>query len=374
MGGLYIHIPFCKKACTYCDFHFSTTFEKYRAEMIDAICTEIANRKEYLPNKIVKTIYFGGGTPSLLTSKEIKQILEQIKRDFTIYKNAEITLEANPDDITSQQLSKWKSLGINRLSIGIQSFKEADLIWMNRAHELKDAHNALRTAKTFGFELSLDLMYGLPNLTAQEWVQNIEIALSYVPEHISAYCLTLEDNTALYKQVKEGKIALNTNEGEAEQFSVLQHELRKNGYEHYEISNFARDQKYAKHNSNYWLGMPYLGVGPSAHSYNVTSRSWNIQNNSQYISKINKGIAVTTTEILSKKDVFNESLLIGLRTKWGVELAKLDQDLFSSEHFKKELDKILEEKKAYIKENHLILTDEGKAYADAITSQLFIVE
>lgn len=374
MSGIYIHIPFCKKACTYCDFHFSTTFEKYRTQLIDAICLEIKTRQTYVPSKHINTIYFGGGTPSLLNNEELSKILNQINTIFTVDCNAEITLEANPDDINEQKLNEWQSHGINRLSIGVQSFRESDLRWMNRAHKLEDAHNALRSAKNKGFELSLDLMYGLPNLSKSEWIQNIESALNYHPEHISAYCLTVEENTALYKQVKTGRIALSTNEEEAEQFSILQYTLIKNGYEHYEISNFAKNQKYAKHNSNYWLGQPYLGVGPSAHSYNVKSRSWNIKNNSRYIQKINNNESVTETEVLSQTDIFNESLLIGLRTKWGVNLTQLQKDLVIRSEFQAQLNNILSENKAYISENHLILTNEGKAYADAIAAQLFIVD
>lgn len=374
MSGIYIHIPFCKKACTYCDFHFSTTFEKYRTQLIDAICIEIKTRQTYVPSKHINTIYFGGGTPSLLNNKELSKILNQIHSVFTVNSSAEITLEANPDDINEQKLNVWQSHGINRLSIGVQSFRESDLRWMNRAHKLEDAHNALRPAKHKGFELSLDLMYGLPNLSKSEWIKNIESALDYHPEHISAYCLTVEENTALYKQVKTGKVALSTNEEEAEQFSILQHTLIKYGYEHYEISNFAKNQKYAKHNSNYWLGQPYLGVGPSAHSYNVNSRSWNIKNNSRYIQKINNNESVTETEVLSQTDIFNESLLIGLRTKWGVNLTQLQEELVIRSEFQAQLNNILGENKAYISENHLILTNEGKAYADAIAAQLFIVD
>lgn len=374
MSGIYIHIPFCKKACTYCDFHFSTTFEKYRTQLIDAICLEIKTRQTYVPSKHINTIYFGGGTPSLLNNEELSKILNQINTIFTVDCNAEITLEANPDDINEQKLNEWQSHGINRLSIGVQSFRESDLRWMNRAHKLEDAHNALRSAKNKGFELSLDLMYGLPNLSKSEWIQNIESALNYHPEHISAYCLTVEENTALYKQVKTGRIALSTNEEEAEQFSILQYTLIKNGYEHYEISNFTKNQKYAKHNSNYWLGQPYLGVGPSAHSYNVNSRSWNIKNNSRYIQKITNNESVTETEVLSQTDIFNESLLIGLRTKWGVNLTQLQKDLVIRSEFQAQLNNILSENKAYISENHLILTNEGKAYADAIAAQLFIVD
>ena len=374
MSGIYIHIPFCKKACTYCDFHFSTTFEKYRTQLIDAICLEIKTRQTYVPSKQINTIYFGGGTPSLLNNEELSKILNQIHTVFTVNSSAEITLEANPDDINEQKLNEWQSHGINRLSIGVQSFRESDLRWMNRAHKIEDAHNALRSAKNKGFELSLDLMYGIPNLSKSEWIKNIESALDYHPEHISAYCLTVEENTALYKQVKTGKVALSTNEEEAEQFSILQHTLIKYGYEHYEISNFAKNQKYAKHNSNYWLGQPYLGLGPSAHSYNVNSRSWNIKNNSRYIQKINNNESVTETEVLSQTDIFNESLLIGLRTKWGVNLTQLQEELVIRSEFQAQLNNILSENKAYISENHLILTNEGKAYADAIAAQLFIID
>ncbi|MGB0933013.1 MAG: radical SAM family heme chaperone HemW [Lishizhenia sp.] len=374
MAGIYIHIPFCKKACTYCDFHFSTTFEKYRTEMITSICKEIKVRKSYLHHKAVQTIYFGGGTPSLLNETELKQILNTIHSEFNVQKNAEITLEANPDDINNKELEKWKNFGVNRLSIGIQSFRASDLVWMNRAHQLEEAHNALRSAKNYGFELSLDLMYGLPHLSSEEWLHNIREALKYRPEHISAYCLTLEKNTVLDRKVDLGEISLPSNEAEAEQFLLLRAELEKDGYEHYEISNFARDRKYAKHNSNYWLGSSYLGVGPSAHSYNKVSRSWNSANNSNYIKGIKENTSVTETEILSKIDIFNETILIGLRTKWGVNLNLLSSDLVSLHHFQSELQNILQQENAYIKENHLILTDKGKAYADAIASQLFILD
>lgn len=374
MAGIYIHIPFCKKACSYCDFHFSTSFSKYRNEMIAAICKEIELRKSYLKTQNLSTIYFGGGTPSLLTQAEIKDILVQIKLHFTLSKNAEVTLEANPDDINEERLAGWKNEGINRLSIGVQSFRDKDLKWMNRAHNLKDAHNALRLSKKIGFELSLDLIYGLPNFSLQEWEENIETALMYKPEHFSAYCLTVEQNTALYKAVQSNKIQPSSNEEQAKQFEVLIKTLKKHGYEHYEISNFARDEKYAKHNSNYWLGKEYLGIGPSAHSYNQKGRAWNISNNPTYIKNIVHNKSVTEEEVLSLADKFNEALLIGLRTKWGVNLEQLPKELVDDKQFQKTVQKLIFEKKATVKENHLILTAKGKPFADALASELFIIE
>lgn len=372
MAGIYIHIPFCKQACSYCDFHFSTNFEKNRSQLIDAISQEIEIRKDYLENKAIETIYFGGGTPSLLTKSELEKILSSISKHFKTSTEMEVTLEANPDDITEKQLNNWKNSGINRLSIGVQSFLKDDLTWMNRAHNEKESQKAIELAKSHGFLLTIDLMYGLPNTSLKEWDYNIQKAIDLAPEHISAYCLTIEKKTALAKWVSENKVTPVDENEQADQFLFLVKKLGESGYEQYEVSNFAKDAHYAKHNSNYWLGVNYLGVGPSAHSFNGKSRSWNIANNSQYIKKIKEGQSFYEVEHLSKANRFNEYLMTGLRTKWGVDLEKLNTIHEIPNAVLKKISSYEKDKFLNKENNKLILTNKGKLIADQIASELFI--
>lgn len=375
MAGIYIHIPFCKQKCTYCDFHFSTTFQSYRAEMMDAIHAEIVNRKEYIKDDIVNSIYFGGGTPSILTKNELSKIFQVINQHFTCSEKVEITLEANPDDITEVSLQDWKEIGINRLSIGIQSFKQEDLEWMNRAHTVHEGLNCVGLAKQFGFQnLTVDLIYGLPNLSNEEWRSHLQTVINLGVTHVSAYCLTVEAKTTLNTLVENGKITPATEDQQSEQFKILVHELERANFEQYEISNFCQPNCQAVHNTNYWKGITYLGIGPSAHSYNGISRSWNVANNRTYIKQIQQGAVHFETEMLSPTDQFNELLMTGLRTSFGVNLLQLEAIHSLSDAFQNQLRQLESDRFLMRKDDTIILTQKGRLQADRIASDLFIVE
>ena len=372
MAGVYIHIPFCKQKCTYCDFHFSTTFEVYRQEMVDSICAEIVMRKEYLQNKNINTIYFGGGTPSILSEAELSSIIETISKTFDVHPSAELSLEANPDDINSDSLEMWKRVGINRLSIGLQSFKQSDLDWMNRAHNVNESLTCVELAQKHGFEnITVDLIYGLPDLSMEEWSAHVNRVMDMGVPHLSAYCLTVEDKTVLSNWVNKGKINTANEDTQSEQFLKLLEIIEFNGFEQYEISNFSKPGFESQHNSNYWKGEWYLGVGPSAHSFNGTSRSWNVANNPRYLSAIKEKKTYTEMEVLSDVDQFNERLLIGLRTIYGVNLTDLAILLPFSAHFKQGLTDFKEKEWVVELDNILTLTKEGKLRADFIASELF---
>jgi len=372
MAGIYIHIPFCKQACTYCDFHFSTTFDKYRSVLIEAILLELEQRKEYLDSQIVETIYFGGGTPSLLTEDELRLILAKISSIYNVVDSPEITLEANPDDISKERLQEWKNLGVNRLSIGLQSFLQSDLDWMNRAHTAEESERAVKLAKEYGFSLTVDLIYGLPNRTLEEWNANIDKLISLAPNHISAYCLTVENKTVLSSWVEKGKIDPASEDEQAEQFLLLLDVLERAGYQQYEISNFAKEGQYSKHNSNYWKGVSYLGVGPSAHSFDGESRRWNVANNRKYIDGIRTNKEYSESEILTPKDRFNESVMTGLRTTWGVSLDDLRWHHCTSNSFDQQLESFRKDGLLEIENNQITLTKKGRLQADYIASELFL--
>ncbi|PKR82123.1 coproporphyrinogen III oxidase [Brumimicrobium salinarum] len=372
MAGIYVHIPFCKQKCSYCDFHFSTTFTAYRQKMIDAIKTEIDLRKAELDNQIIETVYFGGGTPSLLTFNELSEITKSLHQNYDISDEFEFTLEANPDDINPEQLKNWKNVGVNRLSIGLQSFLQDDLDWMNRAHTAEESVKAVEQAKTAGFSLTVDLIYGLPNRSLQEWTSNIKKLVALRPEHISAYCLTVEKKTALHQMIKKGKLPLVGEEDQANQFELLVDVLASSGYEQYEISNFARNQAFSKHNANYWRNVNYIGIGPSAHSFDGGSRRWNVANNQLYIKGVNRGEDYFETEILTPKDQFNELLLTGLRTKWGVDLNALKFKHCTTKEFEKQVEQFKNDGLLYETSNSLFLTDKGKLQADYVAAMLFI--
>ena len=374
MAGIYLHIPFCKQACSYCDFHFSTSFEKYREELIQAMMQEIVLRKNYMHTAKIESIYFGGGTPSLLMPHELKCLLHTIDENFEVSPTFELTLEANPDDINAEKLAIWKELGVNRLSIGVQSFRSQDLAWMKRAHNIDEAKTALGLASKMGFELSVDLIYGLPNFTVKDFEQNINELMVYNPEHVSAYCLTVEEKTLLHTQVKKGELKPSNNEEQSLQFDFLVEKLALSGYEQYEISNFARDGKYAVHNSNYWRGRKYLGIGPSAHSYNGVSRTWNIANNQQYIKRLQNNVSFNEEEVLSVYDRFNECLLVGLRTKWGVDKSLLDPELQKDKEFLENIALFKKDELLIEDENRYVLTQKGRLRADGIASDLFLLE
>jgi len=371
---LYLHIPFCKQACHYCDFHFSTNTANKRA-VVEAIAREIVLRKSYLPEGDMETIYFGGGTPSMLDEPELHFLLEIIHEHFRVAPDAEITLEANPDDLSAATLQMLANAGINRLSIGIQSFHEPHLRFMNRAHSAVEAEQCVRLAQDAGIDnISIDLIYAIPSEDHAILLSDLSKAFTLNVPHISAYCLTIEPQTAFGSWLKKKKIRPIEEEYAAQQFEILVKSLGENGYEQYEISNFARNGRYSNHNSSYWKQHPYLGVGPSAHSYNGDSREYNVSNNAKYLEAIQKDIIPSTVETLSRADQTNEYLLTGLRTKWGVELQKLEK--LSAGEFglqaSDELGKMT--RKGWIREDSgiLLLTQAGKLFADRIASELFI--
>ena len=376
MAGIYIHIPFCKQKCSYCDFHFSTSFEAYRSQMIEALLLEIDQRSHYIDkSESINSIYFGGGTPSLLTFEELTAILTKINHHFSVNLDCERTLEANPDDIQIESLAAWKKSGINRLSIGLQSFKKADLEWMNRAHSVEESYSCVALAQSMGFEnLTVDLMYGLPHLTNKEWENHIQQVIKMGVTHISAYCLTVEEKTELNALVKAGKISPASEDTQSEQFTILVDTLEKNGFIHYEISNFCKPNYQAIHNSNYWKGENYLGIGPSAHSYNQVSRAWNVRNNREYIRKVNLNESYFETEILTPEDRFNELLLTGLRTNFGVPILKLSKCLEIPATFWKEIQLFTDQQLLFIENDTLFLTKKGKLQADKIASDLFQIK
>lgn len=375
MSGIYIHIPFCKQACHYCNFHFSTSL-KSKGDLVSAICKEIIIQKDYLKEKSLTSVYFGGGTPSLLTEDELGQIFDTLNKVFTWTENTEITLEANPDDITLEKLNSFKKWGVNRLSIGIQSFFNEDLIWMNRAHNAQEAQTCIKLAQDVGFDnITIDLIYGSPTTSHEMWDENIKIALSLDIPHISSYCLTVEEGTALHHHVKKGKKMSPDSDVASRQFTTLIENLNASGYEHYEISNFAKPGKYAIHNTNYWKGTQYLGIGPSAHSFDGRSRSWNIANNQKYIQSLLENIIPSEREELSPSTRYNEYIMTGLRTMWGVKLDEING--FGSEFVPYFLKGIQDEiQKGFVThdEHNYTLTQVGKHFADGIASNLFWVE
>ncbi len=375
MSGIYIHIPFCKKACHYCNFHFSTSLV-LKKEVVRAICSELEMRADYLADKRLDSVYFGGGTPSLLSKEDMESIMETIQAHFKINSGAEITLEANPDDLNSDALIYFQQAGINRLSIGIQSFFDEDLSWMNRSHTAIDAKNCIRLAQKAGIEnVSVDLIYGSPTTTNQMWLENIREVISMGVPHISAYCLTVEEKTALHHFIqKKQHPALDANVA-GTQFSLLQEEMEKAGYLHYEISNFCQPGMTAVHNTSYWSGKAYLGIGPSAHSFDGKSRSWNVANNKKYVDEIHNGNIPCETEILSMTDTYNEYIMTGLRTMWGINqeaIEKMGEPYLS--HFIKEIINPLEQGHIRKTENNFTLTLHGKHFADGVSAGLFYID
>lgn len=374
MSGIYLHIPFCKKACHYCDFHFSTSMQTKDA-MIHAMEQEIILRSDFVEGPI-NTIYFGGGTPSILNGNEINKLLNKIRSVFKIGDNPEITFEANPDDLSLEKLVILRKAGINRLSIGIQSFQDNDLLLMNRGHTSEQAINCVKFAQNEGFNsISIDLIYGLPGLSASEWLANIQHAIDLNVQHISAYCLTIEKKTVFHNWHETNKISLPDDQQMLDQFVVLKDVLASNGFDHYEISNFGKPGYFSKHNSNYWLQENYLGIGPSAHSFNGNIRLWNVRNNSKYIQGINQGNPFNAQETLSQQDQFNEYILTRLRTKWGInksELQKSNQVFFKA--FERQLQKWLDQGMVYDSGPHFVLSSNGKFIADRIISDLFIID
>jgi oxygen-independent coproporphyrinogen-3 oxidase len=375
MSGIYIHIPFCKKACHYCDFHFSTSL-KYADEMVESICKEIKMKKDRITGQI-GSIYLGGGTPSILPQAALQKIFDTINHTFSVDANAEITIETNPDDLTAQKLKELKQLPVNRFSVGVQSFFNEDLIWMNRAHNANEAEDCIRRSQDAGFEnLTLDLIYGYPLLTDTKWQSNIQKATALQVPHISAYALTVEPRTALAHAINTKKQIPVSDNQSAAQFEILMEALQKAGFEHYEISNFAKPGMYAVHNTNYWKGVNYIGIGPSAHGFDGLNRYMNPANNALYIETLDQNRLPEIIEELSIHDRFNEYVMTSLRTKWGIDLQKIADDF--GKDFLEETNynlKSFEDKDWLLTDQHkIILSPKGKLFADHIASELFIVE
>ena len=372
MAGIYIHIPFCKQACNYCDFHFSTSIKK-KDDMVLALANEIKIRKSEFKNDTIESIYFGGGTPSRLQIEDIKLLIAKIDDNYDVADNCEITLEANPDDLSEDYIINLSKTKINRLSIGIQSFFEDDLKMMNRAHNSQEAKKCLDIATQYFDNISLDLIYGIPGMNNQKWKKNIEIALSFGINHISSYALTVEPRTTLKKLIESGKIENPKDDDAQKHFEILVETLTANSFIHYELSNFGKENFFSRNNSGYWLGKKYIGIGPSAHSFDLVSRSWNIANNAIYIKSINENKLPSETEILSISDQYNEYVMTGLRTIWGVCLHKIEADFGIEylEHLTKNAQKFLIDDLLIIKNNILKATQKGKFLCDGIASDLF---
>ena len=372
MSGIYIHIPFCKQACHYCDFHFSTSMKK-KDQLISALAKELELRKDEFKNTTVETIYFGGGTPSVLSTKELQLLIDTVYLNYKVTDSPEITLEANPDDLNEDTIIALSKSPINRLSIGIQSFYEKDLKLMNRAHNAKEAKRCLQLATQYFDNISLDLIYGIPNSTNAEWLDNIQTALSFGVPHISSYALTVEPKTALASFIAKGVINNVDDDLAHEQFHILIEQLNQAGFDHYELSNFGKKGFYSKNNSAYWLGKPYLGIGPSAHSFNGEQRAWNVKNNAIYISKINLNQLPLEVETLTVNDKYNEYIMTGLRTIWGVSLDKIEKQFGKSflEYLLQQANQYINKQMLYIEDNNLKTTKTGKFLSDGIASDLF---
>jgi len=372
MAGIYIHIPFCKQACHYCDFHFSTSL-KYKDDLLNALIKEINLQKTYLVGETIETIYFGGGTPSVLGADELNKLIDTITSLHTVASNAEITIEANPDDLDKAKLQALRQTDINRFSIGIQSFFDDDLTWMNRVHRAKEAEASVKRAQDVGFEnITIDLIYGYPLLTDAKWKYNLDKVFELDIPHVSSYSMTVEPQTALASFIKKKKQPAMDEQQSAEQFTTLIEAMQNRGFEHYEISNFCKPGHYSRHNSNYWKGVKYLGIGPSAHSFNGETRQWNVANNAKYIQSLEKAEIPAETEVLTETDRLNEYVMTSLRTMWGLDLNKLNSIAQGTSHeLIKAADPFFE--KDWIQQNNnvITLTPGGKLYADHIASELF---
>lgn len=374
MSNLYIHYPFCKQACHYCNFHFSTTKEG-REDMFKLIKNELHLRSKELIYPI-ESIYFGGGSPSLISPENIYSFIDLIKNKFKIKQNIEVTLEVNPDDVTEEYLLNLKNAGINRLSIGIQSFFEKDLIIMNRAHDVNQAHKSLELAGKFFQNFSIDLIYGMPYSSLANWKNNLEIALSYNPPHISAYALTVEEKTVLHHKVKEKKIDLLDDDYVKQQYDILLKTLEKEGYINYEFSNFGKQNYFSINNQNYWIGKPYIGLGPSAHSYDGKYlRTWNVSNNHNYAKSIMSGVLDLKIEKLSTKDLYNEYLMTALRTLEGVSLAHIKKSFGKryTLYLEDQVKRHLKYRNLFWDGDYLKVAKKAKFLTDGIAADLFLV-
>jgi oxygen-independent coproporphyrinogen-3 oxidase len=372
MAGIYIHIPFCKQACHYCDFHFSTSL-KYKDELLQALINELYLQKGYLVGETIETIYFGGGTPSLLSADELNLLISTITGLHTVANGAEITIEANPDDLDKAKVQAFRESEISRFSIGIQSFFDEDLAWMNRVHRGSEAEAAVKRVQDAGFEnLTVDLIYGYPLLNDEKWKYNLDKIFELGVSHISSYSMTVEPQTALASFINKKKQPAMDDMQSAAQFTFMMNDMALHGFEHYEISNFCKPGQYSTHNANYWRGVKYLGIGPSAHSYNGTSRQWNVANNAQYIQSITLNKLPAEIEVLTEINRLNEYIMTSLRTMWGLDLDKLNSTVSAAS------DELLKAARPYFdkqwiiqKDNTIYLTLQGKLYADNIASGLF---
>jgi oxygen-independent coproporphyrinogen-3 oxidase len=373
MAGIYLHVPFCKQACHYCDFHFSTSL-KFRDRVLWAMQKELENRASELGGQHVSSIYFGGGTPSLLSKKELSSLLGIIYERFDVQKDAEITLEANPDDLSREKLDLLRESGINRLSIGIQSFREKDLSLMNRAHSRSEALNCLKLARESGFDhFSLDLIYGIPELSEKDWGLNIETALEFCPDHISAYCLTIEKKTAFHHFIKSGKMSAPQDQESSRHYDLLCERMSDAGYRHYEVSNFCIPGKESRHNSGYWSGQPYLGIGPSAHSYSHPVRSWNIANNAKYVNAMEEGRRDFSKEELSNKDRANELIMTGLRRAELLAFEALLELSYPLDQFRESLSQFADQGWITLSDTGITPTEKGFWWSDRMSAELFWV-
>ncbi|WP_299605490.1 radical SAM family heme chaperone HemW [uncultured Aquimarina sp.] len=375
MSGIYIHIPFCKQACHYCDFHFSTSTKK-KDQMVFALCNEIKlRRSEIDDHQVIETIYFGGGTPSILTVPALKFIIDTIYENYLVSDNVEITVEANPDDLTESYIKSLASTEVNRLSIGIQSFFDEDLKLMNRAHNANEASKCISLTKEYFDNFSIDLIYGIPGMSADRWKENLKIALDTEAPHISSYALTVEPKTALASFVEKGIIAPVEDELAQEHFDILVDTMEQAGFEYYEFSNFGKPGYFSKNNTAYWQGKHYLGIGPSAHSYNGNERSWNINNNTKYIKALQENELPREVEKLTTTDKYNEYVMTGLRTIWGVSLEKVENTfgITFKEYLLKQAKKHLEEHLLFLDNDTLSVTKKGKFLSDGIASDLFLL-
>ena len=374
MPGIYIHIPFCKQACHYCDFHFSTNLKK-KDEMVLALAKEIEIRKSEFHDEIVETIYFGGGTPSILEISDLKLLIDSVYKNYKVVENPEITVEANPDDLTENRIIELSKNKVNRLSIGIQSFFEDDLQLMNRAHNVEEAKKCLEIATHYFDNISIDFIYGVPEMSNEKWLQNIETALSFGVPHISSYALTVEPKTALHSFIQKGIIPQPDDEVAQEHFQILVDKLSENGFIHYELSNFGKENYFSKNNSSYWLGKKYIGIGPSAHSYDGKNRGWNVSNNSLYIKSIQENKLPIEIETLTKTDRYNEYIMTGLRTIWGVSLERIEQEFGKTylDYLNQQAAKFIEDHLLFVDDNILRTTKKGKFLSDGIASDLFLL-
>lgn len=374
MAGIYIHIPFCKQACHYCDFHFSTSMGK-KDTMILALQKELILRKDEFKDELVETIYFGGGTPSLLSTEEINSIIHEVYANYQVVDNPEITLEANPDDLYEEKILQLAESPINRLSIGIQSFFEEDLKMMNRAHSAKEATESLAIATLHFDNISIDLIYGIPGMTNERWTENIAKALSYNVPHISSYALTVEPKTALANFIKKGIIENVDDAVAQEHFNILIAKMEEADFESYEISNFGKPGYFSKNNTAYWQQKKYIGIGPSAHSFDGVKRGWNINNNPKYIKSIENNELPSEIEVLSKTDQYNEYVMTGLRTIWGVSLIRIKEE-FGERYYNyilKQANKYFEEQLLLLDDDILLATKKGRFLADGIAAHLFMI-